>query len=358
LIDSLFLFLKKWIGSPENYGYLNASLRARSTSFLRSEQYASLARGGLRGVEAFLLESRYARAYRFELVSTETSSLKRLETALALGVAEELHFVRSLAQGEPAALLSVLLTRADLHNGRLLLRSFAVPRRDALLQPLWHEYGSMSGDLYHELWESASLLELCERCRAVVHPFAGAIGEAAAALARGHPLVLAERRFLLGILEALRSEMSSFTSSNGTRVREYLGRLIDLWNIGIWLRHHTGYEETPHQESEYVPEGYSLSPRRLVLARSLAEVVHGTTWRSWVRNIAETTPSEFQRALHGAFLQWQIGLMRKNPLGIEVAISYVARQITEWQNLNTIVVGAALGLSPEGIFERLIGIKN
>jgi V/A-type H+-transporting ATPase subunit C len=53
-----------------------------------------------------------------------------------------------------------------------------------------------------------------------------------------------------------------------------------------------------------------------------------------------------------------MGLMRKNPLGIEVAIGYVARQITEWQNLNTIVVGAALGLSPDGIFERLIGIKN
>jgi V/A-type H+-transporting ATPase subunit C len=191
-----------------------------------------------------------------------------------------------------------------------------------------------------------------------MHPFAGAIGEAAAALDRGYPLVLAERRFLLGILGALWSELSSFSSSNGARVREYLGRLIDLWNIGIWLRHHTGYEETPHQESEYVPGGYSLSPHHLVLARSLAEVVHGTTWRSLMRNIAETTPSEFQRALHGAFLQWQMGLMRKNPLGIDVAIGYVARQITEWQNLNTIVVGVALGLSPEGIFERLIGIKN
>lgn len=309
-------------------------------------------------MEAFLLESRYARAYRLELVSSETSPLKRLETALAVGVAEELRFVRSLAQGEPAALFSVLLSRADLHNSRLLLRSFAVPHRNALLQPLWHEYGSVPGHLCRELWESRTLLELCERCRVDPHPFVRAVGEAAVELSRGHPLVRVERTFLLEALSALREETAPFVSSDGDRVREYLGRLIDLWNIGIWLRHHTGYEETEHRESEYIPDGCSLSPRRLAFARSLAEVVHGTPWRPWIRNITETTPSEFQRALHAAFLQWQTGLMRKNPLGIDVAMSYVAKQITEWRNLNTIIVGTALNLSREGIVERLVGVKN
>jgi V/A-type H+-transporting ATPase subunit C len=54
-----------------------------------------------------------------------------------------------------------------------------------------------------------------------------------------------------------------------------------------------------------------------------------------------------------SFAIWQMKLYRHDPLGIEVAISYVARQLTEWQNMNILAAGLELGFESQEIVSRL-----
>jgi V/A-type H+-transporting ATPase subunit C len=54
------------------------------------------------------------------------------------------------------------------------------------------------------------------------------------------------------------------------------------------------------------------------------------------------------------FWRWQISLRRKDPLGIEVAIAFIAHQLVEWRNLDSLVVGVSMGFEGDAILEKLI----
>lgn len=136
------MFLKDLKDLPENYGYLNARLRAHFSDFLVKEDYRRLAFRRLEEIEVFLLETRYGKSFRKSLVEQPLSTHRRIEVALADTSADTLNHARKMAMGEPEDLMTVLLARADLHNGRLLLRYYFT---GALYEghPQWHGYGTL-----------------------------------------------------------------------------------------------------------------------------------------------------------------------------------------------------------------------
>ncbi len=342
--------------SPENYGYLNATLRARSSSFLTMNDYISISKGDLGDLEQFLLDSRYGLSYREQLAITRQALLGRIENAIANGACLELLHIKELAKGEPLILLEIIFARADMLNSRLILRALSTGTVSGP-SPRWHSYGSLSGSFYNDLWkDSPSLVGIMERCYSKGHPFAVALADSLLDLQNGFDLQKAERTMLLGMLDQLWKTLSHLSTSNSQLVRNLLGMTIDTWNIGIWLRQRTGYPVSDRTGQLFIDKGLSFNPDKLSRSKAMADLVHGTLWRTALRGIEGQTPQDFQRALNIYMWKWQMKLFRSNPLGIEVAMGYMARQLVEWENLNLLSVGLAMNLPSEELIARLIPV--
>lgn len=348
-------FLTSWKRLSENYGYLNASLRARKSSFLEWEDFCRLAMGNREDLEAVLLEPPYDESYRAQLVmgAGAPGGLGRIEAALSGGAGAQLLWVKKLAIGEPHLLVEVALSRADLHNCRILLRAFSVPGKRGK-EPLWHGYGILPVSFFSTLWKTSRLVDASERALSFGNPLADILGSALGEIRKGGGQVMAEKLLLRKMVEYLRGELKGIRGANAVILREYLGRLVDLWNLGVWLRRRSGYRPEGWSGQNFLQTGAWLPVERLEKVQAIRELVHGTPWDRVVRNIGSVSPQDFQRDLQIHFWKWQLGLFRKDPLSIGVALGFIAMQIIEWNNLNTIAVGQAIGLTGSGLVQRLI----
>ncbi|MBN1332408.1 MAG: V-type ATPase subunit [Synergistales bacterium] len=342
--------------SQGNYGYLNALMRARSSLFLKKEDYLRLSEGDLEALEQFLLDSRYAESYRSALVIGERSILSRVETAVANYICGELRHFHHIAEGEASILLGLILARADILNSRLIMRA-AYTGRFGGKQPRWHDYGSLPGSLFSDLWQNSSgLSDVIERCHNHGHDFSLALADALVDIRRGYDLFRAERGFLLSILDNFWERLERSGTTNGKMVKDLLGMIIDTWNLGIWLKHRYGYPLPGKEDVLYLPSGKWLDQTRLSSTKVLNDLVKGTPWTGIIRTIENQRPQDFQRSISIYMWTWQRKYFRKDPLGIAVAIGYVAKELIEWENLNLISVGLAVGMKEREIFERLIPV--
>lgn len=320
------------------------------------DDYAVISKGDLKSFEQFLLESRYGASYREELAVMNQTLLGRIESAIAKGTCQELNHIKQLAKGEPGVLLEVLFARGDILNCRLVLRAMSTGTISGP-PPRWHSYGAIGESFYSDIWrQSSSLMETIQKCYSKGHPFAVALADSLLDLDKGFELQQAERTFLLGMLDQLWKTLDHFSSSNVKRVRDFLGMTIDVWNMGIWIRRRAGYPDSTVPSPMFIRKGAWLDVDTLSRSRVMTELVHGSPWRKVIRGIEESTPRDFQRALSVYMWKWQLQLFRTNPLGIEVAIGYMARQLVEWENLNLLSVGMAMEIAPEDLMARLIPI--
>lgn len=349
-------FLGKLSFSHENYGYLNACLRGRVSRLFKTDDYETIARGDLKAFEQFLLESPYAESFRQKLVTLRSGTLRRIESAIAREVSLQLRFLGDTAQGEAKDLLGVILARSDLMNGRLLLRALYTDSKHGE-EPQWHDYGNLSANFYSDIWQNtATATDIISRCRIQAHPYALALGSSFVELERTKDLMKAERVLLTSMLKLFQENVNKYSSSNSTILCEYLGRSIDMWNLGIWLRQRSGFIPSETALKLYLQNGQWLTIKKLSQATVLMELVHQTPWQAIIRAIENSTPQEFQRALFVQFIKWQADLFRANPLGVEVGMGYIAKYIIEWQNLNLLSVGLSMGLPEKELLSRLIPV--
>ncbi len=340
------------MNSPGNYAYLNARLRAGISGFFGRKSFTRLASGTLQDLEVFLLESSYGKTFRRELVQNPHSVYQRIETALALGASDKLQKARNMAQGEPEVLFEVLLSRADLHNSRLLIRSFDQEGFRGP-EPLWHGYGTLSRDFYHSLWICEGFQEIMDHCFANGHAVARALAASFSDIEIAGNVVRAERKFLSLFLDYFTKLLKKGRGSNARLVAEYLGRVVDIWNINIWRRTETGKVDMAEASGAFLPGGAHIEQKRLMQTKSIEDLLAGTPWSAIFGKNRVTGPADFQRKLSDTFTLWQCSMLRKNPLGIEVAMGYAARQILEWNNLHITSVGIAMGFSASDIMLRL-----
>lgn len=347
------------INNSPNYEYLNSRLRARLGTFIELDVFRQLARGTIRELELFLLDSAYAESYRAHLVSSETSPLARIEMAVSLGIAKQIRETVHLAQGEPRELMRVVTNRSDLHNARLVLRGLALGH-DPLKKPSWHAYGELRPNFFDSLWNSEKVVDAREKCLSNGDPLALALGEALEACQRGESLPHAERSLLNSYLSHQNGTFRKIGGSGSKTALEVMGRSVDLWNLGIWFRKRSEKEKAPRESIPFLQFGKWLSIERLQSADSVRSLVAGTPWFNEIHSLGtdldRTSPRVLQREFNFAFWRWQTSLYRRDLLGFEVAVSYLARLLLEWQNFNILAVGLALGHNPEGIASRLIDV--
>ncbi len=348
------MYFKDLTDLPENYGYLNARLRAHFPDFLGREDYRSLAGKTLQGIEVFLLDTRYGKSFRKGLVELPLSIHRRIEMALAETAAESLNHARKMAMGEPEDLLRVLLSGADLHNGRLLLRFFFT---GAIYEgsPMWHGYGTLPVSFFRKLWSSShSIDQVIDRCLAFPNPFSRPLGKACSELRKGATLPASERVLLSGILAYLYVVLDRHRSKNSGLVREFLGRSIDIWNMNIWSRAVSGTFPKEKAAGLYIENGSYLSIEKLKASADQDQLLRSTVWEGALSRTGSRSVAMIVSRATKLFLLWQISLRRKDPLGIEVAIGFCAQQLVEWQNLNALVVGIDMGLGVDAVMDKII----
>ncbi len=347
------MYFKDSTGFPENYGYLNARLRAHFSDFLGREDYSRIASRSLEGIELFLLETRYGKSFRKSLVEQPLSTHRRIEMALSETSSDSLNHARQMAMGEPEELMRALLARADLHNGRLLLRYFFT---GAVYEgnPVWHGYGTLPVTFFRQLWKSHSLSHAIDKCLSFEHPLSKALAAGCSHLRKGSTLPSSERVFLSEVLSFLKEMLKRHRNKNGYLVGELLGRSIDIWNMNIWSRVVTGTIERDKAAALFIDGGFSLSRDDLMNTANAAQLLGGTAWESLIPKDPERSVAMIPGKAGRHFWLWQILQRRKDPLGIEVSIAYIAHQLVEWQNLNALVVGVDMGLEVGSIMEKMV----
>jgi V/A-type H+-transporting ATPase subunit C len=337
--------------SSANYDYLNSRIRTKASSLLKENEYASLACGNLRDVERFLLETPpFAESFQKSLVMSQDSSLKRIETVVAETETSRLIQLRLLAEGEAERLISTYLSRADLINGRLVLRSVHAGK-NGIPEPYWHTYGSVSASFFSDLWKTSSSVSDCiEYCRSESSSVSSMLVAAFSELGRTNDLLQAERVLLLAFLHTVECRLGDRKSDNTGAVEQIAGMMIDVWNLAVWLRRNilkvntsAAYLDTPYSTIEH---------SRLRRASSLKRLLAGTPWITMLRGKFDS-PEIVYRKLHTSLLEWQISLYRRDLLGIHVALGYAAKVLVEWNNLNIIAIGVAFGMNCSEILARL-----
>lgn len=347
-------FLRFLSEPPSNYGYLNARLRSRMTEFFPKETFLELASGSVGKLELFLIDSNYGESYRKGLLQQNLSLNRRIEMALAHTATRRLKEAKSFAEGEPADFFEILLSRSDIYNCRLILRACRTDSVGSGNEPFWHGYGALPETFFQDLWKSGGVEKLIERALLFGHPLAVQLAHSCRELKNSGNLLFAERRLLGEILQYCFGILKAHKGKNADLMREYLGRMIDIWNVNIFSRRENKAEDTLKLDEPFLEGGAYLSRRRLQESRNLRELLIETPWQKAITRLSDEGPAiPLQSVMSSDFTLWQLKLYRHDPLGIEVAISYVARQITEWQDLNVLVAGLELGFEPEEIVSRL-----
>jgi V/A-type H+-transporting ATPase subunit C len=139
-------------------------------------------------------------------------------------------------------------------------------------------------------------------------------------------------------------------------IKDYLGMNIDLWNVGIWTRANSKAGKFVKKEPDYIPGGLSFSVSELNEARILGVLIRGSRWSGALGIMEKDRHGNIQRAMQIQMLNWQKKLYRSNPLGIEVALGYVAMYLIEWENLNLLAVGLASRMNSEDLLKRIISV--
>lgn len=343
-------------GHSENYSYLCAALRARAARFYKWDELCALARGDFKALESEFLEGRYSESYRSQILSSLFSPLRKIELAIMFEITKRLRSAHLKAEGEPHELMSVVLSRGDLHNFRIILRRFASDRSGQSEEYLWHLYGNLSRDFFKNVWEADDISSARKWIYLYGDPYGMILDEAMVALQSTGNLVKAERVLLLNYLKYHQDVISKYQNKNGAIAKEFLGRLVDLWNLNLWIHERAGIQ-TKETHVGYLPGGAWIDDKVLSKAKVITEAVQGTPWRRAISKGAFMTFHEFQWHLQKEFWIWQVSLFRRDPLGFEVPFGYIAKALAEWSNLNMIAIGIAFGLHPDEIIGRLIPVK-
>ena len=350
------MLLKKY---DENYGYLNARLRARMEFFLKRKDYLKLVNGDLYELEALILEGQFGENYREELLQSHLSLEKRIDEALARGVASNFQRVKAFAVGEPRLLLELLLMRADLHNGRLLLRALKTESNKTQKAPKWYAFGALPVSLLEELWDCKSNKEIIGKLLLNGHKIAICLARAVMELEQTGVLPQAERKYLSQLVRYAMDKIEDITGKNKKIILEYIHRTIDIWNFNVFSRKSRRNGEDAAYAKYFMDVQGLIERSRLFKATSWENLLVGTPWARVLKSIGVNYDEHVVlRNVIREFLFWQIYQRRKDLMGIGVAIAYIAMQLVEWQNLNTISVGLQIGMSSDQILSRLILLER
>lgn len=359
---------------PPGYGYGNARLRAMRSRLLTAADYNDLlARRRIEDVIARLRETPYKEDIEVALI--HAAGVRCVFEALSANLTRTLRNVRTFFEGEPRALIELLLRRWDRHNLLTLLRGIRQAVPPEMLLAALVPVGQLDEVALREMARQPDLRAMLDLMVAWRVPYTAALRSV-----RGHggmppepdQLELALNRFhYAAIYEAL-------GTGNGNRalVLEQFKTEADLANLSVALRLAQRPELIPLIRQRYhaadvrplliEPVGH-LPTARLAELVAAGGGVEGIVAGLSTTRYGPALEAGFQRyraadgglaALERELERWRAGriaaLFHGDPLGIGIVVGYMGCKEVEVANLRLIAQAVFLDMPREPVQRDLI----
>jgi len=354
-----------------DFAYGNARLRARKAGLISSAQYEALIGKDVDGILGAL--SRTPLAPEVESALTRFGGPRRVHEAVRLHLARTLEEMRSFYAGRARECVDLLLSRCDLHNVLTLLRGEATaPHTEEALAHVF-PMGVMRDAYAREIArqnEFAAAVGLMIRWRLPDPQTSSSLRDAWPDYERTEDFAALEHAVIAAWAERTSTTLDAL-GRDAEPLRRLFGRETDEKNLLVALRLREALargeaDRLPVLEGSgvYLPGGSIKTTRfddgiRLPdderVAANLADW-GPTAWREplerWARG---GRLPDLQFDLEARRVRDAVALfVRGDPLGVDVPIAYAVAKEAEARNLRLIAEGAARGLSPARVRERVI----
>ncbi len=351
------------------YEYANARLHAMKGRLLGRDDYRALAEApGLERLLAALSHTPYREAIEATLI--RVSLLEALNHALSADLCTAVGQMRRFFDPPQGRALALALQHYDIHNLKALLRGLQNRAPLAEIRAAQLPIGDLSEAVLTELAGAADVRGAIDLLASLRLPQASPL----LAVRAAHPgaqlpeLELALDRWYFAQALAAAREGPAETAL----LRDALALEADLVNLLTVVR----LTAFPAERALYLqryrvssPHELLVGPGRLPLA-ALEEAAAQVSLVSAVQALAGTPYGEplaagleaFQRSgrlsdverhLRRYRLRWRAGLVARDPLGIGVALGYLALKVNEVENLRRVIYGVNAGLAPGTILDDL-----
>lgn len=336
----------------DDYGYVNARIRARLSGLLKPEDYDRLLSAeDTNALVRLLRETPYGPSLPASDGGAE-AILLGIRKHLEKTVSEVLGF----SDGEPGELFRIILGRWDVQNILTLLRGKmrGLPAEEIAgdLVPV----GSLDNTRLSELLKEESPSDILDRLASWNISLPIKITRELTRFVRAGDLPSAEFHLYEGYLSWANERLGA--RENQGMVRELLDSLADTRNIiGVLIYLKNGVK--PLGRVRFLPGG-KLKPhqlRKLERCETYEEGVgamRGTLYKEAFPR-PDTPLAEAERRMEAKALRFALSKrVHSDPLGIGIGLSFLKAQETEAVNLRTIALGVAYGADRREIRAALI----
>lgn len=351
------------------YEYANARLHAMKARLLARDDYRALAEAaGLERVLAALTNTPYREAIEATLI--RVSELEALNDALSVDLCTTVGHIRRFFDGPEGRALALALQHYDIHNLKALLHGLHSRASLAEIQAAQLPIGDLPETILAELAGAADLRAALDLMASLRLPAAAPLLAARSARPGAQLLELElalDRWYFAQALAGARQGPAEMAL-----LRDALALEADLVNLLTVTRLAASPAERPAYLQRYragSPRELFVGPGRLSFAVlegaamqvSLAAAVQALAGTPYGEPLAAGLEafgrsgrlSDMERHLRRHRLRWRAGLVARDPLGIGVALGYLALKVNEVENLRRVIYGVSAGLSPGAILDEL-----
>ncbi len=341
----------------DDYGYINARIRAMMGQLLKPRDYDRLlAEETPEHLQVALKDTVYA-PYITRHEASLQDPVEIVGRSLVDHLAEVSRKLLKISGGEPRLCFAVLLGRWDVHNVKALIRGRMQGASDQSIQRSFMPAGVLDPVRLEQLLRDPDPLKVLDRLATWGLDLPFVVGRNLLKAVNEGRLEDVEYYLDHSYFEWAFQRLSPHRP-NTALVLEVLRSLMDVRNVmAVLMLLKAGIR--PRGRVKYL-EGGHLKPsdlRALEDADSLEQAVErlregrlGRFLRSVQGNRLETV----ERALEGAVLQQAFQMRFADPLGIGVGIAFLFAKETEIINLRTILYGLEFGLRKAEIRQELV----
>jgi V/A-type H+-transporting ATPase subunit C len=355
-------------GGVDDYGYINARVRAMGTVLLANADLERLMKAdGLEALKSLLSSTDYGS----DIKASEQKYAKGMKLSEVLMDGLKENFFRTMAKvyfflgGEPAELANIFFYRWDVFNLKTLIRGKQANLHPAqIIQSLFF-VGNLAQDKLEKLAKKKDMNELINALLDGTHPIVTSLRaefELYLVTQNLAELELAmEKWFYRNALD-----LSASGGEGVNSARQFLREEIDIVNAVTCLRL-TQLDVVPSEISKfYVPGGLKITQQdfnNLITKNNVNEIFsllqRIPTFREGLQDRIELFKKQgdvgiFERLFEANLIRKAISSARGDSLGFGILLSYFKRKYNELVNLRLILRAVEFDLPMETIRQELV----
>ncbi len=343
----------------DDYGYLNARVRAMNGRLFKEADYMSFL--GQTELKQFI-ESLLASHYAEDMSSAQAElgvGLQSIEKALRQNLHNTFLKVLSMCSDEPRRLVSLLLNRWDIFNIKTILRGKQANKGTEEILAALIPIGELDEARLLELAKQPDIKAVVDMLATWGFPYAYALSRAMPDFTEKGDLALLDRALDEYYFERALSQTKEKTE-NEQLVREIIREQIDYLNVVIALKLVGKKERLEAKEFKFIPGGrlrhtfLSGLAQCKGLVEAFSELEKAGFGPSGRVTAEAGSLAEMERSLEGRLVEKWGKLFSKDPLSVSSILGFLGRKFNEFVNLRIIARGKAHSMPLETIKGEMV----